>query len=96
MSMGTELLVERILRGEADALGQLYDQLNAPIYRLAWQLTSSAPAAEHITGAVFMAAWRAPHVLARHRHRLLQHLLHHCYLAAVAWQADHPSEGSHA
>ena len=89
MSRHHDHLVDRIQRGEVKALGELYDQLCGPVYRIALQITASTVAAEDITKAVFLAAWRSPDIFARHQDRPRVQLTHCAHVMATAWRAHH-------
>ena len=89
MSQHHDHVVDRIQRGEVEALGELYDQLSGPVYRIAFQITASTVAAEDITKAVFLAVWRSPDVFVRHQDRRLVHLTHCAQVMAAAWCAHH-------
>lgn len=52
-----ENLVERSLRGDAEAFGELYDRYHAPIYRFIMIRTGTKEEAEDLTHQVFLRAW---------------------------------------
>jgi DNA-directed RNA polymerase specialized sigma24 family protein len=82
----------RIGRGEAAALEELYDRLAGQVYRIAIVMTSSIPAAEQVTEAVFLEAWRRPDVLLHHQHHLADYLTHQACQTGALWRTQHPAE----
>jgi len=53
-------LCERLVAGDEDALGELYDQFSAMVYGLAARVTRDWSAAEDITQDVFVRVWEHP------------------------------------
>jgi RNA polymerase sigma-70 factor (ECF subfamily) len=51
-------LIERIARGEQQALAQLYDQTSRMIYGFALHILRDAAIAEEVTLEVYMQVWR--------------------------------------
>jgi RNA polymerase sigma-70 factor, ECF subfamily len=82
----------RIGRGEAAALEELYDRLAGQVYRIALVMTSSIPAAEQVTEAVFLEVWRRPHAVLRHQHQLADFLTHQACQMGALWRAQHAAE----
>jgi DNA-directed RNA polymerase specialized sigma24 family protein len=69
-------IVVRILHGESGALAELYDRVAGRVYRIAVMMTGSITAAEQITEAVFLEAWRHPESLVSHQNQLEDYLSH--------------------
>ena len=55
-----ELLVARIVDGDQNALGELYDRYGRPAYSLARRICADDGIAEDVVQEVFLAFWRDP------------------------------------
>ena len=53
-----QVLVERLLSGDEEAVRTLYARFARPVYSLGFRLLGSVEAAEELTQDVFLAAWR--------------------------------------
>lgn len=51
-------LVERMARGDVEALGELYDELGSLVYGVVRRIVSSEAEAEDVAHDVFLEAWR--------------------------------------
>jgi RNA polymerase sigma-70 factor, ECF subfamily len=69
------LLVEKVAKGNARALEQIYDRHSRGVYSLALRLLSEPAAAEEVVQETFLKLWRQPGAYQPNRGRLLPWLL---------------------
>ncbi|MBZ4192152.1 RNA polymerase sigma factor [Niabella beijingensis] len=68
MEVATEVLLERIIRGEESAFRELYDRYHQQIYSIGYYLTRSQTIAEDIVQDVFLKIWNKKEVLQEVQH----------------------------
>lgn len=76
-------LMQRILRRDQSALGELYDRYGNPVYSLALRILRDSQRAEEITQDVFLRVWNQPEKWDSSKGRLVSWLLTVCRYAAI-------------
>ncbi|MGH9567447.1 MAG: sigma-70 family RNA polymerase sigma factor [Candidatus Angelobacter sp.] len=63
-------LIERILAGDENAMGELYDRYSGVVYGIALRVLADTMAAEDVLQEVFLRLWRNPQAFNAERGRL--------------------------
>lgn len=79
-------LVERIARGDAEALGELYDRYGRTVFGVLYRMLPGPEAAEEVTQDAFHSIWRQARSYRRERGAVRTWLLAICRNGAVDWR----------
>ena len=79
-------LVERIARGDAEALGELYDRYGRTVFGVLYRMLPGPEAAEEVTQDAFHAIWRQAHSYRVERGSVRTWLLAISRNAAIDWR----------
>jgi RNA polymerase sigma-70 factor (ECF subfamily) len=79
-------LVERIARGDAEALGELYDRYGRTVFGVLYRMLPGPEAAEEVTQDAFHAVWRQARSYRPERGSVRTWLLAICRNAAIDWR----------
>ena len=80
------MLVERIARGDAEALGELYDLYGRVAFGMLYRMLPGPEAAEEVTQDAFHAVWRRAGSYRPERGAVRTWLLAICRNAAIDWR----------